>query len=77
MNTQGFYKSTNNELFYGPNFVLNAHYELIAENHEQYTYPVDGWSWFDSEVEARTFFNLPAAEPAPEPNSPFTLPNIN
>jgi|688.fasta_scaffold2270326_2 hypothetical protein len=76
MNTQGFYKYTNNELFYGPNFVINANYELIAENHEQYTYPVDGWSWFDSELEAKAFFNIPISEPS-EPNPPFTLPNIN
>lgn len=58
MNTQGFYKYTDNELFHGPNFVSSPDYELLAENHEQYTYPVDGWSWFNSELEAKAFFNV-------------------
>jgi hypothetical protein len=52
INTSGFYKNDNGELLYGPNFVLNKDYELRAENKDQYTYPVDGWSWFESEEEA-------------------------
>ena len=63
MNTQGFYKYKDDNLFYGPNFVINDNYELIAKNHEQDTYPVDGWIWFDSELDARTFFNFPVIEP--------------
>jgi hypothetical protein len=51
--TSGFYKEENGELIYGPNFVLNKNYELRKETHEQHTYPVDGWYWFDSEAEAR------------------------
>ena len=48
------------DLLYGPNFVLNANYELRRETHDQHTYPIDGWSWFDSEEDARLFFDLPA-----------------
>ena len=55
--TSGFYK-LDGELLYGPNFVLNMNYELRRETHEQHTYPTDGWHWFDSENEARLFFNL-------------------
>ena len=51
-NTSGFYKEENGELLYGPNFVLNKNYELRKETHDQHTYPVDGWYWFDSEEEA-------------------------
>jgi hypothetical protein len=51
--TSGFYKEENGELIYGPNFVLNKNYELRKETHEQHTYPVDGWYWFDSETEAK------------------------
>ncbi len=51
--TSGFYKDENGELIYGPNFVLNKNYELRKETHEQHTYPVDGWYWFDSETEAK------------------------
>lgn len=58
MDTSGFYK-LDGELLYGPNFVLNANYELRKETHDQHTYPVDGWYWFDSEIEAREFFGLP------------------
>jgi len=60
-NTSGFYKLNNEELLYGPNFVLGPYgaYELRKETKDAHTYPVDGWYWFDSEIEARTFFGLP------------------
>lgn len=50
--TSGFYKLDEGKLLYGPNFVSNANYDLFRENKDEHTYPVDGWSWFDSEVEA-------------------------
>ena len=59
MDTSGFYK-LDGDLLYGPNFVLNANYELRRETHDKHAYPIDGWSWFDSEGEARLFFDLPA-----------------
>ena len=59
--TSGFYK-LDGELLYAPNYVLNADYELYRNQHESYTYPVDGWYWFDSELEAREFFGLPPSE---------------
>lgn len=71
MNTQGFYKFANEELFYGRNFVYNANYELIALNHEQYSYPVDGWYYFESKELAREFFGLP------EPIVSDTKTNLN
>lgn len=60
--TSGFYK-LDGILLYGPNFVYNANYTLLRADHITYTYPVDGWYWFDSDAEARVFFNLPAIEP--------------
>jgi hypothetical protein len=59
--TSGFYK-LDGDLLYAPNYVLNANYELYRELHETYTYPVDGWYWFDTEAEAREFFGLPPIE---------------
>lgn len=56
-NTSGFYKQ-DGEILYGPNFVLNANYELRKETYQEHTYPVDGWYWFDSKKEAYTFFNV-------------------
>jgi hypothetical protein len=58
MDTSGFYK-LDGSLLYGPNYVLNANYELRRETREDHSYPVDGWYWFDTEEEARLFFDLP------------------
>jgi hypothetical protein len=55
--TSGFYKMDSGELLYGPNFVLNKDFELRRETRNDHTYPVDGWSWFDSEEDAVAFFN--------------------
>ena len=59
MDTSGFYK-LDGILLYGPNYVLNASYELRRETRDDHSYPVDGWYWFDTEEEARLFFDLPA-----------------
>lgn len=66
VDTSGFYK-VDGDLLFGPNFVLNANYELRRETKDQHTFPVDGWYWFDSEAEARVFFDLPA--PVEEPTA--------
>ena len=55
--TQGFYKN-DGILLYGPNFVLNANYELRKETKDDYSYPVDGWYWFDTRQEALDFFGI-------------------
>jgi hypothetical protein len=59
-NTSGFYK-LDGELLYGPNFVFGPYdsYELRKETYTKNQYPIDGWYWFDSEEEAKLFFNLP------------------
>lgn len=51
MSTAGFYK-LDGQLLEAPNFVLNKDYTLFKETKDQYTYPVDGWYWFDSIEEA-------------------------
>jgi hypothetical protein len=56
--TSGFYK-LDGTLLYGPNFVYNANYTLLREEHANHSYPIDGWYWFDSENAARLFFELP------------------
>ena len=38
----GFYK-LDGDLIYGPNFVYNKDYELLKENKDTYSYPIDGW----------------------------------
>ena len=59
MDTSGFYKLDGDQLLYGPNFVYGPTFTLLREDKDQYTYPVDGWYWFDSEQLAREYWNLP------------------
>jgi hypothetical protein len=51
--TSGFYKREGETLHYAPNYVINKDFELHRETKDQHTYPVDGWSWFDSEEQAK------------------------
>ena len=53
MGTAGFYKNENGVLQYAPNAVMNSNYILCSDSHIDYTYPVDGWYWFNSENEAK------------------------
>ena len=46
--TPAFYKQTTEPSEYwavGLHKVTNANYELLIEDHEEYTYPVDGWEY--------------------------------
>lgn len=45
---KGFVKYTDGRVLFAPNFVMAKNYELFAEKHKEYTYPVDGWSWDDN-----------------------------
>lgn len=56
--TSGFYKYDAG-LMYGPNFVEGPSFTLTRETHNDFTYPIEGWYWFDSEDVAREFFNVP------------------
>lgn len=59
MDTSGFYKLDNETtLLYAPNFVAAPEYSLDKTIKNDFTYPVNGWYWFDSEEEAKQFFNL-------------------
>jgi hypothetical protein len=59
--TSAFYKLYEDELLHGK-IITGPTYTLIDSEHENYTYPVEGWYWFDSEEEARAFFGLPPLE---------------
>lgn len=52
----GFYKKTDNDILKGENFVFSPVVTLKAEDKDSYTYPQDGWYWFDSFDEALIFF---------------------
>ena len=59
----GFYKLDGETVLHGPNFVLNANYELRAETKDSHDYPTDGWYWFDTDEEAYTFFEVAIPDP--------------
>ena len=66
VDTSGFYRLNPNDssaLEYAPNFVYGPDYTLLREDEATYTYPTEGlWYWFDFEVDAYAFFNLPVPE---------------
>ena len=45
---KGFKKTTETgEVLFAPNFVSSKDYELLADKHSEYTYPIDGWEWVE------------------------------
>lgn len=64
----GFYKVDPDgaTLLFGRFYVLNANYELHRHLKDTYTYPVDGWSWYESEDAARLALDLPKPKTAEE-----------
>ena len=45
---KGFKKTTETgEVLFAPNFVSSKDYQLLAEKHGEYTYPIDGWEWIE------------------------------
>lgn len=59
-----FYKLIDDVLHCGPNYIHAPGYSLISEQHETYTYPVDGWYWFGTASEAQAAL-LPTANGYP------------
>ena len=53
-----FYKNENNRLVFAPNKVYNKNYTLDPAAHATYTYPADGWYWYDTENAAYAGMNL-------------------
>lgn len=43
-----FYKRDGEEILVAPNFVRGPTFDLFAEDKDTYTYPVDGWTWYDT-----------------------------
>lgn len=54
----GFYTVSKGRLVYAPNGVTSISIHLLASEHANYTYPVEGYYWFDTPEEACSFFNL-------------------
>lgn len=54
----GFYKNMDGQLVHGPNGIYAPSFTLLIDHKDEYSYPVDGWYYFDSDTEAYSFFNL-------------------
>lgn len=51
---EGFYKNDDGSLLYAPNFVNSPTMVLVKEEKDNYTYPIEGWCWFNTKQEAIT-----------------------
>ena len=61
MDTSGFYKvDLSGMVMCGPNIIYGPYdaYKLSRIEKDTYTYPVDGWYWFDTEQEAYESFGI-------------------
>lgn len=83
-----FFKKEETDILQAPNFVMGPDFELKAEEKDTYTYPVDGWYWFDTLDEAIVAFSSLITSPVlsitsrqgklamleyPTPNNPTVL----
>jgi len=53
----GFYKIDNGELLFGQ-YIESLDYKLSLDTKDNYTYPIDGWYYFETIAIARQFFNI-------------------
>lgn len=51
-----FVKNDNDSLIIGDNFVYTPTFTLTKETKGEFTYPIDGWYWFETIEEALQFF---------------------
>lgn len=51
MDTSGFYKVVNGTIQYEPNHVEGPGFTLNRDSHADYSYPVDGWTWYDANTD--------------------------
>ena len=58
-----FFKNNNRKLLEAPNSVINKDYELKIEDKDTYTYPVNGWYYFETKDEALKFFGIKEEKP--------------
>jgi hypothetical protein len=56
--TAGFYKKENDTILYAPNIVEGDGYVLVAQDKDQYEYPIHEWTWFDSQEEAESLLEV-------------------
>lgn len=63
---KGFYKNENGNLIFAPNYVISKEFTLTKEKRLEYSFPINGWFWFDSEIEAKEHFGIPVEDSTKE-----------
>lgn len=64
MNLSGFYCLDNQDLLYADTMLQFSDGTVLRiEEADQHTYPVQGWTWYRDEAEARSALGLPPPEP--------------
>ena len=53
-----FFKKESEDLINVGELISTPSVTLTKETKDEYTYPQDGWYWFDTEDEAYSFFGL-------------------
>lgn len=62
-NTEGFYKFENDALLHGPNYIIFPDTtEINITEKDEYTYPYNGWYYFNSIFSAKEFFGIPLSD---------------
>ena len=59
---EGFYKLEDGNWLYAPTFVDAPNYKLEKELKDTYTYPIDGWYWYDEAPIVEDKIELPTTE---------------
>ena len=57
---KGFYKNDSGTLLFAPNFVESKDFQLYMADKDKYSYPVQGWYWFETLKEAETTLGVKA-----------------
>lgn len=52
-----FYRLENGEITRIEGSLFGPGYDLLLDEHETYTYPVDGWYWFETDEETEVILN--------------------
>jgi hypothetical protein len=60
IDTSGFYKQAEDGAWmHAANFVYGFNFELLRENKDMHVYPVDGWTWYDDNIEIYNLIYTP------------------
>ncbi len=54
----GFYKKDNEQILEGENCIFTPNISMTKETKDDFTYPIEGWYWFDTKEEAYGFFGV-------------------